>query len=105
MSGFILPLDRIKKMKMISQLTLPHIKTGHRTEIVARLLGWRTYAALLHDVRSEAQFINEFDFETTLEFCNKLDLNVDKDDLQEMVERFEDEFGSQAESISNRASH
>ncbi|MCR8826277.1 hypothetical protein [Pseudosulfitobacter koreensis] len=101
MKGFTITIDCIKRMKSVTQLAAPHIKTGLRTEIISRFLGWRTYASFLHDVRANPQYIHEFDFVSALDFCKQRDVDLDEADLEEMAERLEDAFGDRTGTISN----
>ncbi len=101
MAGFLLTLDRLKAMKRQALLTIPHVSPAHRTEIVARFLGWRTYASLIHDLRSEGQHIDEFDFSCAIGFCQQIGVKLEKDDLVELIERLEDEFGTEADYRRN----
>jgi hypothetical protein len=97
MTGFLLTLDRLKSLKQQAAMAIPHAKSGHRTEIVARFLGWRTYASLLHDLRSEGQFIDGFDISGAIDFSRQIGVNLDEEDLDELAERLQDEFGSEAD--------
>lgn len=97
MTKFYLTIARVKKMKIVAQLAIPHVKTGHRTEIVARYLGWSTYASLLRDLRASGRCIDNFDLPRALSFCAQIDVDVDESDLEELAERLEDEFGSSPE--------
>lgn len=101
MTGFLLTIDRLKPMKHHGFLAIPHANAGHRTEIIARFFGWRTYAALLHAVRLEGQLINEFDFDCAIEFSRKIGVNVGREDLEELAERLETAFGTEADYRRN----
>ncbi|SDG52099.1 hypothetical protein [Sulfitobacter delicatus] len=97
MIDFLLTLDRLKALKRQALMSIPHAKAAHRTEIVARFLGWRTYASLLHDLRSEGQFIDNFDYSGAIDFSRQIDIDLDTEDLGELAERLQDEFGSEAD--------
>lgn len=97
MTGFLLTLDRLKALKQQALLSIPHAKSAHRTEIIARFLGWRTYASLLHDLRFEGQFIDDFDFGGAIDFSRQIEVDLDEEDLDELAERLQDEFGSEAD--------
>lgn len=101
MNGFKISIALIRGMKRAANLSAPHVKTSHRTEIAARLLGWRTYASLLHDLRSAPRFVEEFDIETANDFCRQNGVDLCEDDIREMAERLADELGDQAENTSH----
>lgn len=92
MSGFKISISSIRSMKKAANQSAPDVRTAHRTEIAARLLGWRTYASLLHDLRSKPGFVEEFDLETAHDFCKQNGVELDVDDLREMAERLADEL-------------
>ncbi|NHQ75709.1 hypothetical protein HAT86_14740 [Roseovarius gahaiensis] len=97
MTGFLLTLDRLKALKQQALMSIPHAKAAHRTEIVARFLGWRTYASLLYDLRSEGRFIADFDTGGAIDFSRQIGVDLEEEDLDELAERLQDEFGSEAD--------
>ena len=92
MKGFTLTILNVKDVKKIFGLVAPHVKPGHRTEVLGRMFGWNTYAALLYDLRSREIFISSIDFDRAISFCNQLSIRLDEDDLAELIERLQDEF-------------
>ncbi len=101
MTMFYLTIDRVKKMKRLAQLAAPHVQTGHRIEIVARFLGWRTYASLLHDLRASGRCIDRVDFTRAMDFCAQIDVDLVESDLEHLSETLEYEFGDVPEESAS----
>lgn len=75
----------IDQLKRYLAMRLAFVRPSHRMELVARGLGYRTYASFLAALREGPVSIDHVDPESALEFAERVGHEMDHDDLCEVL--------------------